>query len=166
MPHFLAALSLSIALLGAASCHGELARPCDPFRTPRLQSPPVPKEEERSSHAPYILGDCTVCHAPHRPVAGESLAEAALPGLAYGPVNERCLDCHGELFRAPPKAHPPRQSYCTTCHNPHNSRQPSLLLDDDHTRPCSDGPPPYPDKPLASPRRKRPVAARAEPGPG
>jgi predicted CXXCH cytochrome family protein len=158
----LLALAFAACALVGASCHADLARPCDPFRTPRLQSPPLPKGEERSSHAPFILGDCSACHsAPANAVDG--MQGNPRPGPAYAPVNENCVSCHGELFRAPPPRHPPQQSFCTTCHNPHNSRLRSLLLDDDRTRACLDYPPPYPEGPAPAPRKRRASPAATTP---
>ena len=142
-------------VLAVTSCHADLlTRRCDPFHTPHTPGPPVTKAEEKSSHAPYSAGDCAACHNPAKRAAGESLEEAVTRAGVIRPVNENCATCHHELFRAPPAGHPPRQAYCTSCHSPHNSRDRSLLLDDDVSRACLDYPPPYPEKPVVLARRK------------
>ena len=59
--------------------------------------------------------DCLICHVPHR---------SAVPKLLSGPVQEVCLACHdrGELE----KVHGEILD-CTSCHNPHESDDASLL---------------------------------------
>ncbi|HET9752404.1 MAG TPA: cytochrome c3 family protein [Myxococcales bacterium] len=79
------------------------------------------------------------------------------------PVNDHCVACHGELFRAAPRGHPPRQSFCTSCHDPHASRQRALLLDEDTARACLDYPPPYREEPIAATPAVPPTVAAARP---
>lgn len=140
----------SVALIGAVAlcaCRADLpARRCDPFRTPRLEATPIPAAEVKSAHAPFSAGDCTACHAP-APKAAEPSAGATLAvGPAFKPVTDHCHSCHGDMFRAPPKGHPPEGAFCFSCHNPHTSRQKSLLLDEDVSRPCFTSPPPVREK--------------------
>ncbi len=158
------ASSLSLVALLAASCHQALpTRTCDPFHTPRLSSGPVPAGEERTSHAPYSAGDCSACHARRAALEGESPEGAARPGPALEPVNRQCVLCHEELFRSPPVRHPTAQAFCVTCHNPHNSRGRSLLLDEDSTRPCLTYSPPVLE---SAPRSRRTAEAPGEQGSG
>lgn len=141
------------------SCHADLrTQRCDPYRTPRIAGSPVEKGKEKSAHAPWISGDCAVCHKPVQPHAALTAEEAARKMPVIGPVNEHCVSCHRELFRRPPKGHPPEQAFCASCHDPHASRQKSLLLDDDEGRACLDYPPPYPAK--AEPPRPKAAASR------
>lgn len=127
-----------------------------------MMGPPVTAAQERSSHAPYSAGDCTACHVSDAPVAGQSAEEARLHMRLIRPVNERCASCHRELFRAPPRNHPPELAACTSCHDPHNSRQRSLLRDDETTRACLDYAPPYPAKAGATAKRAPAGAASAK----
>ncbi len=74
-----------------------------------------------STHGPYASGDCAVCHAQ----------EGKRVGPARMPASQVCLECHGELgsaTEAKRMKHPAPGVACTSCHNPHNSRQRSLLL--------------------------------------
>ena len=159
----LRALNLSLVALVAASCHQDLlARTCDPFHTPRIPSGPIGAGEERSAHAPYSAGDCSACHAKRVAVEGESPEEAKLPGPALEPVNRQCVACHEELFKNPPVRHPTAQAFCVTCHNPHNSRGRSLLLDEDRTRGCLTYSPPVLE---IAPRARRTAEATAEGAP-
>jgi predicted CXXCH cytochrome family protein len=148
-------LLLLVAALSVACIAGSRNTRCDPFRTPRvLGRGPVADAKARSSHAPYTAGDCGACHLPHTAVPGESAEQAKLPGKALTPVLDQCLSCHREMFRAPPKGHPSERSFCTSCHDPHSSRERSLLLAEDPARACYDhAPPQREDIPNPPPRR-------------
>lgn len=112
-------------------------------------------------HAPYSAGDCGACHVRVTPPAGME-EETGLRWALVTPVNDHCVSCHHELFLRPPRGHPPKQAYCTSCHAGHSSRQRSLLLDDDVTRACLDYPPPYPEKPIVTHRNKASSAVPAK----
>ena len=76
-------------------------------------------ESAERQHAPFAVGDCTVCHNPHG---------SPNPVLLRGKtIMEQCGYCH-DLARYQEGTHPvirhPMQSKdltCTTCHNPHGS---------------------------------------------
>ncbi|HUJ28465.1 MAG TPA: cytochrome c3 family protein [Myxococcales bacterium] len=142
--------------LAAAACQTDMrAQRCDPFRTPRLAAgPPVPRSEEKSVHAPFASGDCWACHTPPVPKIGE------VPGQVrvIRPVNDHCVSCHREMFGRAPRGHPPEQAFCASCHNPHNSRERSLLLEEDQSRACLDYSPPFREKVAPA---ARPAAAAA-----
>lgn len=154
---------MSVAVVAMSACHSDVrTNRCDPFRTPRIAGAPVQKGAEKSAHAPYILGDCAVCHIAPTPAAGEP-ADQRPYALVVRPVNQHCVSCHRELFRMPPPNHPPEQAFCTSCHDPHASRQKSLLLDDDVGRACLDYPPPYPEKPVVAEQQQPVETEKAKP---
>ncbi len=139
--------ALVVIAVAMSSCHaGVRTTPCDPYHTPHLAQPLLAKSEARSAHAPYITGDCKVCHKNGEPVPGEDEEQARVHLQTVRPVNEHCVSCHAELFRAPPRGHPPQQAFCASCHDPHASRQRKLLLEDDTSHACLEYPPPYPVK--------------------
>jgi predicted CXXCH cytochrome family protein len=117
--------------------------------------------EEKSAHAPYSAGDCTACHLAANAPDGRAEPAGFNPRVIR-PVNDHCVSCHGELFRAAPRGHPPRQSFCTSCHDPHASRQRALLLEEDTARACLDYPPPYREESVAAPAPVAPKAAVAK----
>lgn len=83
---------------------------------------PVDPGAAVSSHAPYLAGECALCHVR---------ASAQDPGPASQPMDARCLDCHddvGGIELAPRSHHPANDQACMGCHNPHNALSPGLLL--------------------------------------
>jgi predicted CXXCH cytochrome family protein len=85
---------------------------------------------------------CTSCHDPHRSTEEHLLLQNRHRPLAFGrcdpchrydgklhkPVRALCLDCHGGEQFTRRIAHPPvKRGECLACHDPHASRQPSLL---------------------------------------
>lgn len=73
------------------------------------------------SHAPYEMGECSICHVGDDPAA---------PGALRAPVNELCFGCHDvfkEMLAGYANVHPPVEDSCVGCHNPHNSRFGKLL---------------------------------------
>lgn len=75
----------------------------------------------RWSHAPYIQGNCSICHQRDNPKN---------PGSLKGPINDQCLRCHEATrhkLESSRGVHKPVKSDCTTCHNPHNSNYRMLL---------------------------------------
>ncbi len=82
--------------------------------------------EEVSSHAPYSDGQCEMCHDLETPAGGDS------PGKVPDDLNAVCAGCHFDLdetLKASKVVHEPINMGCTTCHNPHSSNHPHLLLD-------------------------------------
>jgi len=81
---------------------------------------PLPDGEAVSTHGPYEMGECAICHDQKDKKAPGRLLKA---GAAL------CFDCH-EDFRAPVKGHPrmAASGSCTACHSPHNSKKKKLLL--------------------------------------
>lgn len=75
------------------------------------------------AHAPYEMGECSLCHQGNDPQN---------PGPLVAAVNDLCQGCH-EMFFAElagfANVHPPVEDSCTSCHNPHNSLLPKLLND-------------------------------------
>jgi predicted CXXCH cytochrome family protein len=136
------------------SCHADVRpRRCNAYRTPRVvETNAIPKGEEKSAHAPWILGDCWACHL--RPAPGEART-AGMQGRVIRPSNERCVSCHQELFAKPPRGHPSARAFCTSCHDPHVSRLKALLRDEDTTRACLDYAPPV-REPAPRPKIARP----------
>jgi predicted CXXCH cytochrome family protein len=79
---------------------------------------PLPEGEAVSSHGPYEMGECAICHdARDKKVPGKLLKGGAA----------LCFDCH-EDFKAPVRGHPKASATCTGCHSPHNSKKKKLLL--------------------------------------
>ena len=85
---------------------------------------------------------CTSCHDPHRSGEEHLLRPNRHRPLAFGrcdpchrfdgklhkPVRELCLGCHGgEQFTRRVAHAPVKRGECLACHDPHASRQPSLL---------------------------------------
>lgn len=82
---------------------------------------PLPTTETAAwSHGPYEAGDCSICHVN---------ADPRKPGPLSKAGNELCFGCHEEFqeIMARRYKHAPALEACTTCHNPHNSRQKKLL---------------------------------------
>lgn len=73
------------------------------------------------AHAPFEMGECSICHEKSDPKN---------PGKLIAPVNELCFSCH-EIFQDMlgefANVHPPVEDSCTECHNPHNSLYAKLL---------------------------------------
>ncbi len=85
---------------------------------------PIPKAEAISSHGPYEMGACEMCHQRH---------DADNPGAAVKVSNDLCYDCHDEFkgsasIRTESTVHPKDGPPCTGCHNPHNSKKKKLRL--------------------------------------
>ena len=85
---------------------------------------PIPRKQAVSSHGPYEMGACEVCHQRH---------DAANPGPALKVSNDLCFECHDEFkgsarVRMDTAVHPRVNAACTTCHNPHNAKKKRLRL--------------------------------------
>lgn len=88
----------------------------------QLSPAPLPEGEEVFwAHAPFEMGECSLCHEGSDPAA---------PGTLNAGVNELCFSCHEifqEMLGGFENVHPPVEDSCTECHNPHNSRYAKLL---------------------------------------
>jgi len=85
---------------------------------------PVPASEKPVSyHAPFDSGDCSICHQG---------GDTQKPGPVKNVNNELCLGCHDDFHQTLTRkfSHPPAQKNCLNCHNPHNSAQQHLLLEE------------------------------------
>ncbi len=72
-------------------------------------------------HAPYEIGECSICHERSDPQD---------PGQLIGEANALCSDCHDifdDMLAGFANVHPPVEISCVNCHNPHNSAFTSLL---------------------------------------
>ena len=75
----------------------------------------------KAAHKPAVA-ECTACHASHAGPAG--LLRAAAPDL--------CRSCHPGVTEeiARPVTHPPaKEQECLTCHDPHGSDHPGILVE-------------------------------------
>jgi predicted CXXCH cytochrome family protein len=73
------------------------------------------------SHAPFEMGECSLCHESNDPNA---------PGGLVSEVNELCFSCHDmfqEMLAGFENIHSPVGESRTACHNPHNSSREKLL---------------------------------------
>lgn len=74
-------------------------------------------------HGPVAMGDCLVCHDPHKSDNRHLMRKS--------PVSDLCHGCHDPQETA--LLHPDgrdSETTCTTCHDPHASDRPHLLLED------------------------------------
>jgi len=117
-------IALALAVLvpvAAAAQRPPSGRDAEPTAT-AARNPLAPRDGSvASSHGPFVSGDCAVCHAE----------DGKRVGPARKPVNDVCLECHGEFGNAAEvrkMKHPAPARACTGCHNPHNSARKSLLL--------------------------------------
>jgi predicted CXXCH cytochrome family protein len=77
---------------------------------------PIPQDQAVSTHGPFEMGECNICHQ----------GTAQKPGKILKAANDLCFDCHEE-FKGTVKNHPSAKTKCTQCHSPHNSRKRKLL---------------------------------------
>jgi predicted CXXCH cytochrome family protein len=106
-------LAFAVALCASASAGAAFAA-----GKPRSLAP-LAASEAVSTHGPFEMGACEVCH--------EKGADARVPGRVVKASNELCFDCHDE-FKKAVKHHPAVKSVCIDCHSPHNSKKKKLLL--------------------------------------
>lgn len=65
------------------------------------------------THGPVAVGQCLVCHNPHR---------SSYDNLLIRPGQELCTFCHGEINRENNPGHSlTESSTCVSCHSPHFS---------------------------------------------
>lgn len=77
-----------------------------------------------SVHAPFQDGDCSLCH---------ERKDTKDPGpIIKQQVNALCLDCHDDFVKVLGRkyGHEPARVNCVSCHSPHNSMQPKLLVEE------------------------------------
>ncbi len=89
-----------------------------------FQQPLGPDQEIAWTHAPYEVGDCSLCHENSDPES---------PGDIIEPVNELCYGCHEDLqvmMNEWESIHFAAEDSCTNCHNPHNAGWRGLLVDE------------------------------------
>lgn len=111
-----------VSLVAMASAFAQTAPASAPQSDPMLA--PLPsKAVPASSHAPFEVGDCKVCH---------QRADPKSPGPVHKSGAAMCLDCHEDFAKdlKRPHLHWPVKSGCTKCHNPHNATQVKLLMDE------------------------------------
>jgi len=71
----------------------------------------------KSTHPPFAEKDCNACH------------DAGRMGKFMRQQPELCYQCHEDLSEKKQYAHGPAASgYCTSCHNPHRSKEETLLV--------------------------------------
>lgn len=109
--------------LGAAPAGKKGVAPPVPTLRMKNLSPLPAGEKAVSSHAAFEAGDCSLCHRS---------ADAKNPGPLTAPVNELCLGCHEDFQKvlARKSSHLPARKSCVNCHNPHNSLQRKLLVEE------------------------------------
>lgn len=78
---------------------------------------PLTRSEAVSTHSPFEMGECEICHRTNR---------RSDPGPLQKPPAQLCADCHDDF--AGTKAGHPTGGNCTVCHSPHNAKKPKLLL--------------------------------------
>ena len=80
-------------------------------------------------HHPVLEGklNCTHCHDPH----GSDIMKAAGSGLAMARLNESCAPCHREQAKPHVYEHAAMREGCITCHVPHGSINPKMLVERD-----------------------------------
>ncbi len=86
------------------------------------QAPLPSKAGVKQVHAPFELGECSICHTGDNPKK---------PGPISKPVTELCFGCHDgiqESMASGVSVHRAAKEICTSCHNPHNSARRFLLL--------------------------------------
>ncbi len=91
---------------------------------PQASLAPVKASEAVSTHSPFGLGECGLCHERKDPKN---------PGPAIRPINSVCFYCHEDVQTVMTRSkfrHAPAERDCTICHNPHNSKAKKLLSSD------------------------------------
>lgn len=75
---------------------------------------------KRSTHKPYVEKNCKDCHSSNKAVDA---------GLIV-PKQELCFVCHEDFVHGQNVHGPVAVGDCLSCHLPHHSEHPSLLIDD------------------------------------
>ncbi|MDF1564843.1 MAG: cytochrome c3 family protein [Deltaproteobacteria bacterium] len=124
------AASCTALLVAAAPGSAEAAKKAKP--TPAKKAKPTPAKKFKTaplpagvevgwSHAPFEMGECSICHANSDPKN---------PGPINAKPNELCLNCHeqiGEIMEQRAVKHGAALESCVGCHNPHNAKERMLL---------------------------------------
>ncbi len=117
---FVSAFSLCLIVTSLSSSEPEDASKVELKRV--YSSKPLEKDKSvRWQHAPFLHGDCSICHLSDNPED---------PGKLRAPVKELCLNCHAPtrtMLNNREFVHKPASEDCGYCHNPHNSRYRLLL---------------------------------------
>jgi len=98
--------------------------------------PPIDRSKCSSCHAALTADKkvhaaarkdegCVSCHKPVKDAAGKCGSEAGAKWQLAHPQPALCQKCHQQGSTG--KAHTPLKSACTTCHDPHASKAPSLM---------------------------------------
>lgn len=85
---------------------------------------PYPANVAKFGMAPFMAGQCIVCHQSNDPQK---------PGpIKHASINEECFSCHDDVREVMSRRfkHVSAKDSCTDCHNPHNSKEPALLHTD------------------------------------
>ncbi|HET9754102.1 MAG TPA: cytochrome c3 family protein [Myxococcales bacterium] len=126
LPRSLAALVLLASLVGGPAAAGDApeTRPGSSTvpRAKPLSLAPVKARAALSTHSPYEVGDCSLCHQRKNPRD---------PGPVSIAGDKGCTVCHEEfleLAKSRRFKHAPGKVGCIGCHNPHNASVKGLLL--------------------------------------
>src|SRR6266545_3015739 len=120
-------LTAAALLLGPIAAFGSPsagAAPAAQYKHPtqrKVNNKPLPAGvKAASAMAPFMAGDCGICHQSKDPKN---------PGPAKKAGSALCYACHDEFqeIMERPYKHPPAVVSCTNCHNPHDSAQKKLL---------------------------------------
>jgi len=105
------------------------------------------------AHGPYAAEECDRCHALASSLSfrgGSTTGTSTVPALQdvrgrlAAPIEELCISCHVEksVESQVPKTvsihGPVANGLCTTCHSPHQSARPYLLLRTDNIELCTE----------------------------
>lgn len=95
-----------------------------PARASDARLAPIPPQTAVSTHGPFEMGACDICH---------ERADPRNPGAAAA-SNDLCFQCHDEFkggarVKMERGTHPATSAtICLGCHSPHNSRNKKLML--------------------------------------
>ncbi|TNF32012.1 MAG: cytochrome C [Deltaproteobacteria bacterium] len=118
---------LALAVVAGGSRDGHAAAPkpdraaADKAGPAKTDARPLDAKLATSGHAPYEMGECSVCHKTDDPKH---------PGPLQGPVRDLCAGCHEEMEATLANSRHPHKAAvdnCVACHNPHNAAAEHLL---------------------------------------
>ncbi len=122
--HLLYAAPVGLALILSPGHVQGAALRTEVRRTPTMRGAalkPFPANVAKYSMAPFLAGQCIVCHQSNDPNK---------PGpIKHATINEECFSCHDDVREVMSRRfkHVSAKDSCTDCHNPHNSKEPALL---------------------------------------
>jgi len=99
---------------------GSLCLGCHQFKGLEDTPKGLQKKGDKPLHEPLLKGDCLACHEAHQPHPGEK-------NLLRDNVDKLCSSCHDTAAASHRIEHPPT-AVCHTCHQPHESKEPALLI--------------------------------------